>query len=160
MNNDFLGHSWWDLPMIFTRDFVTRENYWQIASLVTQKSLFTVTHALLLISCMIDRGSTLRVIHRYTYFFMSSHKYITIPIYISIAPTCTYTKRIYHVQTYTFMWCRDMFQTNKNIPFHLWYINLRTLWYYTIYIREVFSFGFLLLCNIRPGILAVCHQLD
>ena len=25
---------------------VTRENYWQIASLVTQKSLFTVTHAL------------------------------------------------------------------------------------------------------------------
>ena len=32
--------------MIFTRDFVTRENYWQIASLVTQKSLFTVTHAL------------------------------------------------------------------------------------------------------------------
>ena len=29
-------HSWSDLPMIFTRDFVTRENYWQIASLVTQ----------------------------------------------------------------------------------------------------------------------------
>ena len=36
--------------MIFTRDFVTRENYWQIASLVTQKSLFTVTHALFFIS--------------------------------------------------------------------------------------------------------------
>ena len=36
--------------MIFTRDFVTRENYWQIASLVTQKSLFMVTHALFLIS--------------------------------------------------------------------------------------------------------------
>ena len=35
--------------MIFTRDFVTRENYWQIASLVTQKSLFTVTHALFFI---------------------------------------------------------------------------------------------------------------
>ena len=32
--------------MIFTRDFVTRENYWQIASLVTQKSLFMVTHVL------------------------------------------------------------------------------------------------------------------
>ena len=32
--------------MIFTRDFVTRENYWQIASLVTQESLFMVTHAL------------------------------------------------------------------------------------------------------------------
>ena len=36
--------------MIFTRDFVTRENYWQIASLVTQKSVFTVTHALFFIS--------------------------------------------------------------------------------------------------------------
>ena len=32
--------------MIFTRDFVTRENYWQIALLVTQKSLFTVTNVL------------------------------------------------------------------------------------------------------------------
>ena len=31
--------------MIFTRDFVTGENYWPITSLVTQKSLFTVTHA-------------------------------------------------------------------------------------------------------------------
>ena len=38
--------------MIFTRDFVTRENYWQIASLVTQKSLFTVTYALFFI-CLI-----------------------------------------------------------------------------------------------------------
>ena len=36
--------------MIFTRDFVTRENYWQIASLVTQKSLFTATHASFFIS--------------------------------------------------------------------------------------------------------------
>ena len=35
--------------MIFTRNFVTRENHWQIASLVTQKSLFTVTHALFFI---------------------------------------------------------------------------------------------------------------
>ena len=32
-------HSWCDLPMIFTRDFITHENIWQIASLVTQKSL-------------------------------------------------------------------------------------------------------------------------
>ena len=31
--------------MIFTRDFVTRANYWHIASLVTPKSLFTATHA-------------------------------------------------------------------------------------------------------------------
>ena len=31
--------------MIFTRDFVTCENHWQIASVVTQKLLFTVTHA-------------------------------------------------------------------------------------------------------------------
>ena len=36
--------------MIFIRDFVTRENHWQIASLVTQKSLFTVSHALFFIS--------------------------------------------------------------------------------------------------------------
>ena len=35
----YSGHqiAWSDLPMLFTRDFVTRENYWQIASLVTQK---------------------------------------------------------------------------------------------------------------------------
>ena len=39
------GQSWSDLPMSFTRDFVTRENYWQIASLVTPKSLFSVTYA-------------------------------------------------------------------------------------------------------------------
>ena len=38
--------------MIFTRDFVTRESYWQIASLVTQKSLFTVTNALFFISSL------------------------------------------------------------------------------------------------------------
>ena len=38
--------------MRFANDFyeVTRENHWQIASLVTQNSLFTVTHALFFIS--------------------------------------------------------------------------------------------------------------
>ena len=36
--------------MIFTRDFVTREIYWQIASLVTPKSLFAVTHVSFFIS--------------------------------------------------------------------------------------------------------------
>ena len=36
--------------MIFTRDFVTRENHWQITPLVAKKSLFTVTHALFFIS--------------------------------------------------------------------------------------------------------------
>ena len=35
--------------MIFTRDFVTRENHWQNTPLVTKKSLFTVTHALFFI---------------------------------------------------------------------------------------------------------------
>ena len=50
VNNNFGGHSWGDLPMIFTRDFVTRENHWQIASLVTQKSLFMVTPALFFIT--------------------------------------------------------------------------------------------------------------
>ena len=42
--------------MIFTRDFVTRENYWQIASLVTQKSLLTVTHALFFIYFTSNKG--------------------------------------------------------------------------------------------------------
>ena len=46
----FFGHSWGDLPMICTHDFVTRENHRQITSLVTKKSLFTVTHALFFIS--------------------------------------------------------------------------------------------------------------
>ena len=32
--------------MIFTRDEVTSENHWQIASRVTQKSFFTVTNVL------------------------------------------------------------------------------------------------------------------
>ena len=40
------GHSWGNLPMIFTRD----EKHWQITSLMTPKSLFTVTHALFFIS--------------------------------------------------------------------------------------------------------------
>ena len=53
MNNDFFSHSWGDLPMIFTRDFVTRENHWQITPVVTKKSLFTVTHALFFI-CKLD----------------------------------------------------------------------------------------------------------
>ena len=57
----FLGHSWCDLPMIFTRDFVTRENHRQIASLVTQKSLFTVTHALFFISSSVCVGVRLMV---------------------------------------------------------------------------------------------------
>ena len=47
-----MGHLWCDLPMILTSDFVTPENHWQIASLVTQKSLFTVTHALFIITCL------------------------------------------------------------------------------------------------------------
>ena len=49
MNNKFFGHSWGDLPMIFTRDFITRENHWQITPLMTKKSLFTVTYALFFI---------------------------------------------------------------------------------------------------------------
>ena len=48
----FLGHSQCDLSIIFTRDFVTRENYWQIASLVTQKSSFAVTHELFCMSAL------------------------------------------------------------------------------------------------------------
>ena len=46
MNNDFWGHEWGDLPIIFTSDEVTSENHWQIASRVTQKSLLMVTNAL------------------------------------------------------------------------------------------------------------------
>ena len=61
-----MGHSWCDLPMIFTRDFVTRENYWQIASLATQISLFTVTHALFFISPLLAhwRYCSLALSHR------------------------------------------------------------------------------------------------
>ena len=77
VNNDFLGHSWCDLPMIFTRDFVTRENDWQIASLVTQKSLFTVTHALFFIYCIVSYcfvlyciTSTFVVVYSPYYFFI------------------------------------------------------------------------------------------
>ena len=35
-----------DLPIIFWSEEVTSENYWQIASQVTQKSLFRVTNVL------------------------------------------------------------------------------------------------------------------
>ena len=42
----FLGHEWGDLPIIFTSDEVTSENHSQIASRVTQHSLFTVTNVL------------------------------------------------------------------------------------------------------------------
>ena len=41
-----LGHEWGDLPIIFTSEEVTSENYMQIASRVTQKSLFTITNVL------------------------------------------------------------------------------------------------------------------
>ena len=40
--------------MSFTYDFVTRENHWWIASLMTQKSLFMVTNALFFISNELD----------------------------------------------------------------------------------------------------------
>ena len=37
VNNNFFGHEWGDLPMIFTSDEVTSENHWQITSWVTKK---------------------------------------------------------------------------------------------------------------------------
>ena len=46
VNNDFFGHEWGDLPMIFTSDEVTSDNHWQITSRVTKKSLFTITNVL------------------------------------------------------------------------------------------------------------------
>ena len=46
VKNDFFGHEWGYLPMIFTSDEVTSENHWQITSWVTKKSLFTVTNVL------------------------------------------------------------------------------------------------------------------
>ena len=49
-NNDFLVTRDVICQWIFTRDFVTRENHWQITSLVTKKSLFTVTKALFSLS--------------------------------------------------------------------------------------------------------------
>ena len=48
VNNDFLGHEWGDLPMIFTRDEIKGENHWQIAPRVAQQSWFTVTNVFFL----------------------------------------------------------------------------------------------------------------
>ena len=45
-------HSWDNSAMIFTRDFITRENHCRIASLMTEKSLYMVTHVLFRISFM------------------------------------------------------------------------------------------------------------
>ena len=42
-----LCHEWGDLPITFTSEEVTSENYWQIASLVTQKSLFMAMNVFL-----------------------------------------------------------------------------------------------------------------
>ena len=42
----FFGHEWGDLPMIFTSDQAKSENRWQITSEVTKKSLFMVTYVL------------------------------------------------------------------------------------------------------------------
>ena len=49
--HEWRSHEWKSLANRITSDpkiviFVTRENYWQIASLVTPKSLFTVTNVL------------------------------------------------------------------------------------------------------------------
>ena len=44
MNNDLFVHSWGDLPIIFTRDCITRDNYWWINPRVTKNSLFMATH--------------------------------------------------------------------------------------------------------------------
>ena len=55
-----MGHSWSNLPMILA-------NYWQTASFVTQKSLFTVTHALFYISFL----SEMDFVYITTVFFIS-----------------------------------------------------------------------------------------
>ena len=62
--------------MQFANDFqiVTRENYWQIASLVTQKSLFTVTHALFFIHPTSHTYVWIYVVHPKNY----ENKYTTI----------------------------------------------------------------------------------
>ena len=65
--------------MIFTPDFVTRENYWQIASPVTQKKLFTVTHALCFISCELLLLS--ETIYRIIYLTLKIFKKIYTVIY-------------------------------------------------------------------------------
>ena len=45
MNNDFFGHLWCDLPMIFTRDdtrdFITRENHWHALFYMSSMNNFT-----------------------------------------------------------------------------------------------------------------------
>ena len=42
-----LGHEWGDFPINLTSDEVKSDNHWQIASRVTQESLFTVANVLL-----------------------------------------------------------------------------------------------------------------
>ena len=44
MNNDLFVHSWGDLPIIFTRDCITRDNYRRIIPRVSKNSLFMATH--------------------------------------------------------------------------------------------------------------------
>ena len=42
------GHLWYDLSMVFTRDFVTRENHWQITSPLTKKIVIHGTKCIIL----------------------------------------------------------------------------------------------------------------
>ena len=63
--------------MILTHDFVIRENHWQIASLVTQKSLFTVTHAVFFIYChAVYRCNTTNIRMKYVVFILFGMQYI------------------------------------------------------------------------------------
>ena len=56
---------------------VTRENYWQIASLVTQKSLFTITHALFFICHIYTAGHGWGIyIYIYIFFLAGGGSYI------------------------------------------------------------------------------------
>ena len=50
------GHSWGhsDSPIIFTRNFITREDHWRITSLVTKEFLFTASHRLF---CIVRKAS-------------------------------------------------------------------------------------------------------
>ena len=88
MNNDF-GHSWSDLPMTFTRDFVTREHHCQIISLVTKK---IVIHGN---SCIILYFTDFLVILVYLYIFMVTIK--VIPITLSLQwPLSTMVNTLYY----------------------------------------------------------------
>ena len=88
--------------MIITLDFITRENIWQIASLVTPKSLFTVTHALFFISPVHSkwRYCSLAQSHQHQLHRWSIYRYLLFDFNCALAQG-----RDFKLRQEVFMWC-------------------------------------------------------